>query len=74
MFWQIVHWGFRGEAIFVSRQRCGDVLMFCSGRGWTPRDGLYGIVDHSIDPDLGLHGPIGILELFTLNPKKSCVD
>jgi hypothetical protein len=62
--------GFWGEAIFVSPQRCGDVLMFCSGRGSTPRDGLYGIADRLIDPDLGLHGPIGIPELSTLNPKK----
>jgi hypothetical protein len=41
--------------------------MFCLGRGWTPRDELYGIVDQPIDPDLGLHEPIGILELSTLD-------
>jgi len=28
---------------------------------------LYGIVDQPIDPDLGLHEPIGILELSTLD-------
>jgi len=70
MFWQTIHWGFGGETIFVSPQSCGDVFMFCSGRGWTPRDGLYGIADRSIDPNLGLHGPIGIPELSTLNLKK----
>jgi hypothetical protein len=43
--------------------------MFCSGHGWTPRDELYGIADQSIDPDLGLHEPIGILELSTFNPE-----
>jgi len=43
--------------------------MFFSGRGWTPRDGLYGIADRSIDPGLGLHGPIGIPELSTLDPE-----
>jgi len=67
MFWQIVHWVFGGEVIFVSPQRCGDVLMFCLGRWWTPRDELYGIVDQSIDPGLSLHEPIGILELSTLD-------
>jgi hypothetical protein len=41
--------------------------MFCLGRGWTPRDELYGITDQSIDPDLGLHEPIGIPELSTLD-------
>ncbi len=41
--------------------------MFCWGRGWTPRDGLYGIADRLIDPGFGLHGPIGILELSTLD-------
>jgi hypothetical protein len=70
MLWQTVHWDFGGEGIFDSPQRCGDILMFCLGRGWTPRDGLYGIADRSIDPDLGLHGSIGIAELSTLNPKK----
>jgi hypothetical protein len=24
--------------------------MFCLGRGWTPRDELYGIADQLIDP------------------------
>jgi hypothetical protein len=43
--------------------------MFCSGRGWTPRDGLYGIADRSIDPNLRLHEPIGIPELSTLDPE-----
>ncbi len=37
------------------------------GRGWTPRDGLYGIADQLIDLGLVLHGPIGILELSTFN-------
>jgi len=41
--------------------------MFCSGRGWTPRDELYGIADQSIDLDLGLHELIGIPKLSTLN-------
>jgi hypothetical protein len=67
MFWQILHWVFKGEAIFSSPQKCGDVSMFCLGRGWTPRDELYSIVDHSIDPDLGLHEPIGIPELSTVD-------
>jgi len=43
--------------------------VFCLGRWWTPRDGLYGIADQSIDPDLGLHRPMGIPELFTFNLK-----
>jgi len=43
------------------------LLMFCLGCGWTPRDELYGIIDQPIDPDLGLHKPIGILELSTLD-------
>jgi len=43
--------------------------MFCLGRGWTPRDELYGIVDQSIDLGFSLHEPIGILELSTLDPK-----
>jgi hypothetical protein len=47
----------------------GDLLMFCWGRGWTPRDELYGITDQSIDPGLGLHKPIGIPELSTLDPE-----
>jgi hypothetical protein len=47
--------------------------MFCLGRGWTPRDKLYGIADQSIDPSLGLHEPIGILELSTLNPEMSMI-
>jgi len=41
--------------------------VFCLGRWWTPRDRLYGIADQSIDPGLGLHGPIGILELSTFD-------
>ncbi len=53
--------------IFISPQRCGDVPMFCLGREWTPRDELYGNADRLIDPGLGLHGPIGIPELSTLN-------
>ncbi len=69
MFSQTVHCGFGGETIFVSPQRCGDVLMFCWGHGWTPRDGLYGIADQSVDPGLDLHGPISIPELSTLDPK-----
>jgi hypothetical protein len=52
-----------------SSQRCGDVAMFCLGHGWTPRDGLYGITDQSIDLGLGLHEPISILELSTLDPE-----
>jgi hypothetical protein len=43
--------------------------MFYLGRGWTPRDELYGIADQSINPDLGLHEPIGILELSTFDLK-----
>jgi len=43
--------------------------MFCLGCGWTPRDGLYGIADRSIDPGLGLHGPSGIPELSILDPE-----
>jgi len=43
------------------------LLMFCLGRGWTPRDELYGIADQLIDPGLGLHGPIGIPELSTFD-------
>jgi len=41
--------------------------MFCSRRGWTPRDELYGITDQLIDLDLVLHKPIGILELSTFD-------
>jgi hypothetical protein len=41
--------------------------MFCLGCGWTPRDELNVITDQSIDPDLGMHKPIGILELSTLD-------
>jgi hypothetical protein len=41
--------------------------MFCLGRGWTSRDELYDIADQLIDPGLGLHEPIGILELSTLD-------
>ncbi len=37
------------------------------GRGWTPRDKLYGIVNQSIDPSLGLHEPICILEPSTFD-------
>jgi hypothetical protein len=44
-----------------------DVLLW--GPGWTPRDKLYGIANQSIDPDLGLHEPIGIPELSTFNAK-----
>ncbi len=41
--------------------------MFCLGCEWTPRDELYGIVDQLIDPSLGLHEPIGIPALSTLD-------
>jgi hypothetical protein len=41
--------------------------VFCLGRWWTPRDGLYGIADQSIDSSFGLHGPIGIPELSTFD-------
>jgi hypothetical protein len=41
--------------------------VFCLGHWWTPRDELYGIIDHSINPGLGLHEPIGIPELSTLD-------
>jgi hypothetical protein len=37
------------------------------GRGWTPRDELYGIADQLIDAGLGLHKPIGIPELSTFD-------
>ncbi len=43
--------------------------MFYLGRRWTPRDVLYGIVDQLIDPGLGLHEPIGIPELSTVDPE-----
>jgi hypothetical protein len=46
---------------------CSILKVFCLGRWWTPRDRLYGIVKHSIDPGLGLHGPIGIPELSTFD-------
>jgi hypothetical protein len=55
--------------IFSSAQKRGDVLMFCLGCGWTPLDELYGIEDQSIDSSLGLHEPIGIPELSTLDPE-----
>jgi hypothetical protein len=42
--------------------------MFCSGRWWIPRDELYGIAAQSIDPDFGLHEPIGIPKVSTLDP------
>ncbi len=38
-------------------------------RGWTPHDRLHGIANQLIDLGLGLHGPIGIPELSTLDPK-----
>jgi hypothetical protein len=44
-----------------------NLLMFCLGRGWTPRDEPYGITDLSIDPDLGLYKLIGILETSTFD-------
>jgi hypothetical protein len=37
------------------------------GRGWTPRDELYGVVDQSIDVGLGLHEPISNPELSTFD-------
>jgi hypothetical protein len=43
------------------------LMMFCLGRGSTPRDKLYGIIDRLIDIDLGLYEPIGIHEVSTLN-------
>jgi hypothetical protein len=46
--------------------RSSDVLF---GRGWTLRDGLYGIANRSIDSGLHLHGPIDNFELSTLDPK-----
>jgi hypothetical protein len=45
--------------------RSSDVLLW--GRGWTPRDELYGIANQLIDAGLGLHEPIGIPELSTFN-------
>jgi hypothetical protein len=41
--------------------------MFFLGRGWTPRDELYGITDQLIDPNLGLYKPIGIPEVSTFD-------
>jgi len=41
--------------------------VFCLGHWWTPRDELYDIADQLINPDLGLHGPIGIPELSTFD-------
>jgi len=43
--------------------------MFCLRHGWIPHDELYGIIDQSIDPSIGLHEPIGILEVSTLHPE-----
>jgi len=43
------------------------LLLFCVGRGWTPRDKLYGITDQSIDLDLDLYKPIDILEASTFD-------
>jgi hypothetical protein len=40
---------------------------FIVGFGWTPRDELYDIANQWIDPDLGLHEPIGIPELSTFD-------
>lgn len=48
--------------------------MFCWGRGWTPHDELYGIVDQLINPSFGLYEPIGIPEPSTFNFKKTYVD
>jgi hypothetical protein len=43
--------------------------MFYLGCRWTLRDELYGIADQLIDPGLGLHEPIGIPKLSTLDPE-----
>jgi len=53
--------------IFCSPRRCDNLLMFCLGHGWTPCDKLYGIVDQSIDLDLGLHEPTSIPESSTFD-------
>jgi len=42
-------------------------MMFCLGRGWTPHDELYGIIDQSIDLDLGPYEPIDNPEASTLD-------
>jgi hypothetical protein len=55
--------------LFAIVVKVTKLFFFLVCRGWTPRDGLYGIVDQLIDPGLGLHGPIGIPKLFTLNPE-----
>jgi hypothetical protein len=44
--------------------------MFFIYCGSTPPDELYGIIDFEIDPDHGLHEPIGVHEASPFNFKK----
>jgi hypothetical protein len=53
--------------LFAIVVKVTKLSFFLVCRGWTPRDGLYGIADQLIDPSLGLQGPIGIPVLSTLN-------
>jgi hypothetical protein len=44
--------------------KCGMFFIYRQG---TPPDRLYGIIDHSINVDRSLYGPINIQEVFTFD-------
>jgi hypothetical protein len=60
-------WFFGVKGFLFHRKDVTIFRCFYVGRGWTPRDKLYGIVDQLIDVGLGLHKLIGIPELSTFN-------
>jgi len=72
IFWsscKLFIWLFRVKGFLFRHKDVAILWCFYVGRGWTPRDELYGIVDQSIDPDLSLHEPIDISELSTFDVK-----
>ncbi len=58
---------FHSKDVIVFRRRQSSDVLFGALVDASGRAELYGIIDQSIDPDLGLYEPIGIPEESTPN-------
>ncbi len=62
-------WFFGVKGFLFHRKDVAILWCFYVGRGWTPCEELYGIVDQSINLGLSMHEPIGIPKLSTFDAK-----
>jgi hypothetical protein len=66
-FFGVKRFLFHSKDVIVFRRRQSSDVLFGALVDASGRAELYGIIDQSIDPDLGLYEPIGIPEESTPN-------